>query len=224
MVVSALVHRERPASGEAAGLLVLHHGRGADEHDLLELADVLDPDRRLHVVTPRGPLQLPGWPGNHWYVVPRVGYPDPDTFRAAYAKLAEFHDELWQRTGIAPERTVLGGFSMGSVISYALGLAGDRPSPAGILAFSGFIPTVDGWQPNLADRSGLRAFIAHGRRDPIMEVGFGRRARDLLADGGLDVTYHESDAAHHIDPEHVPAAVEWLSQVVTAAVGERDPR
>ncbi len=224
MVVSALVHRERPASGEAAGLLVLHHGRGADEHDLLELADVLDPDRRLHVVTPRGPLQLPGWPGNHWYVVPRVGYPDPDTFRAAYAKLAEVHDELWQRTGIAPERTVLGGFSMGSVISYALGLAGDRPSPAGILAFSGFIPTVDGWQPNLADRSGLRAFIAHGRRDPIMEVGFGRRARDLLADGGLDVTYHESDAAHHIDPEHVPAAVEWLSQVVTAAVGERDPR
>jgi phospholipase/carboxylesterase len=222
MVVSALVHRERPPSGEAAGLLVLHHGRGADEHDLLELADVLDPDRRLHVVTPRGPLQLPGWPGNHWYVVPRVGYPDPDTFHAAYAKLAGFHDELWQRTGIAPERTVLGGFSMGSVMSYALGLAGDRPAPAGILAFSGFIPTVEGWQPNLADRSGLRAFIAHGRRDPIMEVGFGRRARDLLADGGLDVTYHESDAAHHIDPEHVPAAVGWLSEVVTASVGERD--
>ena len=75
-----LVFRERPADGEPAGLLVLHHGRGADEHDLLGLADVLDPERRLHVVTPRAPLQLPGWPGNHWYVVPRVGYPDPDTF------------------------------------------------------------------------------------------------------------------------------------------------
>ena len=43
--MSALVYRERPAAGEPAGLLVLHHGRGADEHDLLGLADVLDPER-----------------------------------------------------------------------------------------------------------------------------------------------------------------------------------
>jgi phospholipase/carboxylesterase len=221
--MSALVYRERPATGEAAGLMVLHHGRGADEHDLLGLADVLDPQRRLHVVTPRAPLQLPGWPGNHWYVVRRVGYPDPDTFHASYAELAAFHDELWQRTGIAPERTVLGGFSMGSVMSYSLGLAGERPAPAGILAFSGFTPTVDGWQPSLADRAGLRTFIAHGRRDPVIEVDFGRRARDLLVAGGLDVTYHESDAAHHIDPEHVPAAVDWVSEVIAAAtVGDRD--
>ena len=83
--MSELFHRERPAAGRPAGLLVLHHGRGTDEHDLLPLADVLDPERRLHVVTPRGPLQLPGWAGYHWYVVPRVGYPDPDTFHAAYA-------------------------------------------------------------------------------------------------------------------------------------------
>ena len=78
-----------PPPASPSGLLVLHHGRGADEHDLLGLADVLDPERRLHVVTPRAPLQLPGWPGNHWYVVPRVGYPDHDTFHAAYAALAE---------------------------------------------------------------------------------------------------------------------------------------
>ena len=99
-VTSGLVYRERPAAGEAAGLLVLHHGRGADEHDLLGLADVLDPERRLHVVTPGAPLTIPGWPGKHWYVVPRVGYPDPDTFCAAIAQLAAFHDELWERTGI----------------------------------------------------------------------------------------------------------------------------
>ena len=150
--MSGLVHRERPAEGQAAGLLVLHHGRGTDEHDLLGLADVLDPERRLHVVTPRGPLSLPGWPGHHWYVVPRVGFPDPDTFRAAYAALAAFHDELWDRTGLGPEKTVLGGFSMGSVMSYALGLGPDRPAPAGILAFSGFVPTVEGWEPDLAGR------------------------------------------------------------------------
>jgi phospholipase/carboxylesterase len=209
--MSGLIHRERPADGDPAGLLVLHHGRGADEHDLLSLADVLDPQRRLHVATPRGPLQLPGWPGHHWYVVPRVGYPDHQTFHTAFGALAAFHDELWERTGVAPERTVLGGFSMGSVMSYALGLSGQRPAPAGILAFSGFVPIVDGWEPDLASRNGLRAFIAHGRRDPVMEVGFARRARELLEAGGLEVEYHESDAAHHIDPAHVPPAVAWLA-------------
>jgi phospholipase/carboxylesterase len=215
--VSALIHRERPADGDPAGLLVLHHGRGAHEHDLLGLADVLDPRRRLHVVTPRASLTIPGWPGNHWYVVPRVGYPDPGTFRAAYAKLAAFHDELWERTGIAPERTVFGGFSMGSVMSYALGLAGDRPVPAGILAFSGFIPTVPGWEPDLGSRPDLPVFIAHGRRDPVMEVGFAQRAQALLEAGGLPVEYHESDAGHTIDPAHLPRAADWLG-VAAASV------
>jgi phospholipase/carboxylesterase len=213
--VSALVHRERPADGDPAGLLILHHGRGADEHDLLGLGDVLDPQRRLHVVTPRAPLTIGGWPGYHWYVVPRVGYPDPETFRAAYGQLAAFHDEVWNRTGIAPERTVFGGFSMGSVMSYSLGLGGDRAAPAGILAFSGFVPTVEGWEPDLASRPGLPVFIAHGRRDPVMEVGFARRARSLLEAGGLPVEYHESDAAHHIDPAHVPAATRWLASALT---------
>jgi phospholipase/carboxylesterase len=212
-----LTYRERPADGDAVGLLILHHGRGADEHDLLGLADVLDPQRRLHVVTPRGPLTIPGWPGHHWYVVPRVGYPDPDTFHSAYQKLAAFHDELWERTGIAPAATVLGGFSMGSVMSYSLGLAGDRPAPGGILAFSGFIPTVDGWQPDLASRPDLPVFISHGRRDPIMDVNLARRARALLEAGALPVEYHESDAAHEIDPAHIAAAVAWLASVTGSA-------
>jgi len=208
--LTQLTFRERPAAGQAEGLVVLHHGRGADEHDLLSLADVLDPERRLHVVTPRAPLQLPGWPGYHWYVVPRVGYPDQDTFQAAYDALAALHDDLWERTGTGPGRTVFGGFSMGSVMSYSLGLGPERPAPAGILAFSGFVPTVDGWQPELAGRERTRAFIAHGRSDPIMDVAFARRARELIEAGGLPVEYHESDAGHHIDPAHVPAAIAWL--------------
>ena len=207
-----LVYRERPADGDAAGLLVLHHGRGADEQDLLGLADALDPQRRLHVVTPRAPLTIGG--GYHWYVVPRVGYPDPETFAAAYAKLAAFHDELWERTGVAPERTVFGGFSMGSVMSYSLGLGAGRPAPAGILAFSGFVPTVEGWAPDFAGRPRTRAFIAHGRNDPIMAVDFARRARELLEGAGFDVSYHESDAAHFIDQGDVPAAVRWLADAL----------
>jgi phospholipase/carboxylesterase len=217
--MSALAFRERPVAnhgpdGESAGLLVLHHGRGADERDLLGLADLLDPERRLHAVTPRAPLELPGLPGFHWYVVPRVGYPDPGTFAAAYEQLAALHDDLWCRTGIGPERTVLGGFSMGAVMSYALGLSARRPAPAGILAFSGFIPTVDGWEPSTADRAGMRAFIAHGRRDPVIGVEFARRARELLSDAGLEVSYHEHDGGHQIAGEDIDAASRWLERTL----------
>ncbi len=208
--MSALVFRERPAAGEPSGLLVLHHGRGADEHDLLALADLLDPRRRLHVVTPRAPLQLPGWPGNHWYVVPRVGYPEPESFHAAYELLSELHDELWRRTGVAPARTVLGGFSMGAVMSYALGLGSDRPAPAGILAMSGFIPTVERWRPRFDDRLELGASITHGRDDPVIDVEFARAAREQLLAAGLAVDYHEFDGGHQVNPMRLPAARRWL--------------
>ena len=212
--MAALAYLERPAAAAPAGLLILHHGRGTEEGDLLGLADALDPERRLRVVTPRAPLSLSGSPGYHWYLVPRVGYPDPETFHAARAALSELHDELWEETGVGPERTVLGGFSMGSVMSYAMALSAERPPVAGILAFSGFVPIAEGWEPSLADRQATRAFIAHGRRDPIMEVGFAQRARDLLEAGGLAVTYRESDIGHQIDPSHLADATEWLRQVL----------
>jgi phospholipase/carboxylesterase len=205
---------QRPAAGDPHGLLVLHHGRGSDEQDLMGLAGAFDPGRRLHVVAPRAPLSLPGSPGYHWYLVPRVGYPDPDSFRAAFAELAAFHDQLWQRTGIGPDRTVLGGFSMGTVMSYALGLGADRPAPVGILALSGFIPTVDGWQPSLEDRSATSVLIAHGRNDPVIPVTFARRARELLQGAGLNVDYRESDAAHFVDPDDLPRTTAWLGTVL----------
>jgi phospholipase/carboxylesterase len=189
---------------------VLHHGRGTDERDLLGLADGLDPRGRLQVVTPRAPLVVEGSPGYHWYLVPRVGYPDHDTFEAARGALAELHDGLWEQTGIEPSRTVFGGFSMGAVTRYAMALSGDRPPVAGILAFSGFVPTVEDWQPGFDDRQGTRAFIAHGRRDPIMEIDFAHRAHELLEAGGLDVEYHESGLGHQIDPAHLAAASGWL--------------
>jgi phospholipase/carboxylesterase len=218
--VSSLVLLERPAEGTPSGLLVLHHGRGTDEHDLLPLGDALDPERRLHIVSPRAPLTLPGWSGYHWYVAPRVGHPDPDSFAAAYRALADLHNELWRRTGLGPEETILGGFSMGSVMSYALGLGTDRPAPAGILAFSGFVPTVAGWQPDLGTRDQLRAFIAHGRQDPVIDVAFARRARDLLSGAGLAVDYHESDVAHQLDLAHIPLARRWLDRLLEPSAPE----
>jgi phospholipase/carboxylesterase len=179
--------------------------------NLISLADELDPQRRLHVVAPRAPLTL-GGPGYHWYVVPRVGYPDPETFFAAKRQLAEFHDQTWRRLGLTPAQTVLGGFSMGSVMSYALALDAERPAPAGILAFSGFIPIVDAWRPDLARPT--RAFISHGRSDPIMKVSFARTAYELLGGSGLNAEYHESDHGHWIEPTDVGRASEWLDETL----------
>lgn len=203
---------------------MLHHGRGTDERDLLGLADLLDPERRLRVVTPRAPLTLPGSPGYHWYLVPRVGYPDPETFTAAREALGELHDRLWQETGVDPRQTVLGGFSMGAVMSYAMALSGDRPPVAGILAFSGFVPTVDGWTPSFGDRSGTRAFISHGSRDPVIGIEFGRRARMLLEEGGLAVEYYESELGHQIEPAHLTAARSWLEETLPRGASEPRPR
>jgi phospholipase/carboxylesterase len=69
---------------------------------------------------------------------------------------------------------------------------------------------VEGWSPSLADRRQLRVFVAHGRADPVIPVELARRARTLLEEGGLAVEYHESDAAHQIDPTQLAAASGWL--------------
>jgi phospholipase/carboxylesterase len=214
MSTPPLVTVERPAAGAPEGLLVLHHGRGTDESDLIGLADVLDPEARLRAVSARGPLTVPGWPGFHWYLVPRVGYPDRPTFDASRAALAELHDRLWEETGVGPERTVLAGFSMGAVMSHAMGWSAERPAVAGVLAFSGFVPNVSGWRPSLEDRGSTRAFVAHGTRDPVIEVGLGRAAREALVAGGIEVTYEETDAVHTIDPAVLPAAAGWLAATV----------
>jgi phospholipase/carboxylesterase len=207
--LDALAYRVREPAGEPAGLLVLHHGRATDEHDLFPLLDALDPERRLLGVTPRGPLSLPPG-GAHWYVVPRVGYPDPGTFDATYATLSAWHDALAAKTGIPPERTVVGGFSQGTVMSYALGLGADRPRPAGILALSGFIPTVPGWEPDL-DRPLPRIAIGHGSVDPVISVDFARQARDRLESAGADLLYREYPLPHTIDPSFLrDDLVPWL--------------
>jgi phospholipase/carboxylesterase len=214
-----LDHLIREAEGDPQGALILNHGRGTTEHDLYGLLDELDPGRRLVGVTPGAPLTNVPPGGRHWYVVPRVGYPDPDTFGASYALLTSFLDDFLEARGIAWDRAVIGGFSMGAVMSYAVGLGPGRPSPAGIVALSGFVPTVEGWKPELASRSGLPVVIRHGSSDPVIDVGFARRARALLTDGGLDVDYLETHAGHSLPPEVLPGLREFVDGVTRDAAG-----
>jgi phospholipase/carboxylesterase len=147
-------------------------------------------------------------------VVPRVGYPDPETFHRSYELLTGFLDETLEARGIGWDRAVIGGFSMGTVMSYAVGLGEGRPSPAGILALSGFLPTVEGWHPELEGRERLPVLIHHGTQDPVMEVGFGRAANETLKRGGLDVTYIETDAGHWVPPELLERFEEFVARVL----------
>jgi phospholipase/carboxylesterase len=209
-----LTYLERPARGEADGLLILHHGRGEDEHQLLDLAEALDRVHRLHVVLPRAPLTLAGEEGHHWFVVQEVGQPERESFSSSYSALISFHDSTWERTGIAPARTVIAGYSMGAAMSYATGLGEGRPRPAGLMAFSGPIPTVAGWEPDLPSRAGMPVLITHGRTDHAVRVEFAHRARSLLSDAGLQVTYYEAGGGHAIDERTIGEAIRWLGEVL----------
>jgi len=203
----------RPAGGEPTAALVLLHGRGADERDLLPLLDALDPGRRFLGITPRAPLALPPG-GRHWYVVGELGYPDPETFLPACRAAGEWLDSLPAATGIPLERTMLGGFSQGCVMSWALGLGAGRPRPAGIIALSGFMPSADGFELDLAGLDGYPVAIGHGSFDPVIGVEWGRQAHERMLAAGADVIYQESPMGHTIDPAFVTRLASWLGDLV----------
>ncbi|MFL5838745.1 MAG: alpha/beta hydrolase [Solirubrobacteraceae bacterium] len=207
-----MIHGSRPAAREPAdGTLVLLHGRATDEHDLLPVIDALDPERRLDGLTPRGPFTLPPG-GYHWYgPVVRVGFPNKETFEQSFALLSE-----WLDATVDLERTVLGGFSQGSVMAYALGLGAGRPAPAGVLAMSGFIPVVEGFELDLEGRRALPVAIAHGTHDPVITVQYGHEARDRLTAAGLDVLYRESPIGHGVDPRGIDELRAWLARTLPA--------
>jgi phospholipase/carboxylesterase len=211
----ALDARIRPAAGEPEGALVLFHGRGADENDLFPLLDTLDPQRRLVGATPRGPLTLPPG-GRHWYVLGGFPTPEPTTFHASYEAAGEWLGPFLEEHGLGAERLVVGGFSQGAVMSYSLGLGQGRPRPAAITAFSGFVPEVPGFALDLSPPLPPVA-IGHGTHDPVIEVEWGRRARQLLEQAGAQVLYRETPMFHQIDADFVGEVSRWLTGVLAEA-------
>jgi phospholipase/carboxylesterase len=189
------------------------HGRGADEHDLAPLLQALDPDGDLLGFLPRGPLALPPG-GRHWYVLREVGSPDRETFLHTFALLSDWLDGVLAENEVTPDRLVVGGFSQGAVMAYSLGLGAGRPQPAGILAFSGFIPRVDGFELDLDGRTGLPVSISHGSLDPIISVEFAREARTRLEAAGLAVRYREDPVPHTIAPGALAQAKEVFGEAL----------
>jgi phospholipase/carboxylesterase len=207
-------HQVRAAAGDPAGALVLFHGRGADEHDLFPLLDFLDPDRCLLGVTPRGPFSLPPG-GAHWYKLEEVGFPDRETFQATYEEVGSWLDGFLEEHGLTHDKAVLGGFSQGAVMALTFGLGSGRPRPAALIALSGFIPTVDGFELDLSEVPPVA--IGHGTFDPIIPVEFSRQARKLLEEAGASVLYREYPLPHAIDPAFLTELRGWLARAAAAA-------
>ena len=161
-------------------------------------------------MTPGAPLTNVPPGGRHWYVIREVGHPDEETFVDSLDSLCRFLDDELRHRGIPWEKTVIGGFSQGAVVSCAVALGMGRPRAAGLLMMSGFYPMVRGWRMDPGAKRGMPAYVTHGSYDPVIPVGFGRKARDLLEEGGLAVTYRETRMQHGIDHAVIPEIRDWV--------------
>ena len=99
-------------------------------------------------------------------------------------------------------------------MSYAIALGAGQPRPLGVLAFSGFLPSVEGFDLALADRAGLPVSISHGTLDPVIPLTFGRDARDRLTAAGLAVRYREDPVGHTIAPGALAQAKTVLEEAL----------
>jgi phospholipase/carboxylesterase len=100
-------------------------------------------------------------------------------------------------------------------MTYALGLAAGRPRPAALIALSGFMPTVPGFELDLA-RPLPPVAIGHGTYDPVIGVDWGRQARAALEGAGAEVVYRESPMPHTIDPSFLEGLRPWLAEALGA--------
>ena len=99
-------------------------------------------------------------------------------------------------------------------MSWALGLGADRPRPAGIIAMSGFMPTVEGFELGFDGLEGFPVAISHGTLDSVIGVEWGRQARDRMITAGAEVTYYESPVPHTLDPAFIPQMERWLGEAI----------
>jgi phospholipase/carboxylesterase len=211
-VSTTLFHRVLPPGNPGLSehpTLILLHGRGANEEDLIGLLPVLD--SRLLVLSVRAPFPFSS--GYTWYDIGTIGAPEPAMFKDAYDMLSRFVDDALAGYPIDREKVFLFGFSMGAVMSFALSLT--RPDLfRGVVAHSGYVPEethlVYRWQ-NLTER---QFFIAHGIHDPVIAVDFARRAEQLFKGSDAHCTVREYPIAHQISDESIGDIAHWLDRLL----------
>lgn len=209
-----LVHRSIPPRlpSDRPPLLLLLHGIGADEEDLLPLATSLDP--RFQVVSVRAP-HLAEPMGYRWYAIDWTAAPprgDPAEIAASRDLLARFVEEAPAAFGTDPARAFLLGFSQGAILSLALLLS--RPELIrGVVAHSGRLARLPGPEPTPAALARAEVLLLHGAADDVVPAALGRKAQEVLSPLlGPRLELREIPGlGHGISPESLALAAAWLS-------------
>ena len=198
----SFAHRFVPGRAGARTLLLLH-GTGGDEDDLLPLGRALDHDAAL--LSPRGKVLEHGMP--RFFRRLAEGVFDEEDLRLRARELAEFVVEAAEAYELDPRRLAAVGFSNGANIAAAVLLL--HPDALGAAAlFSPMVPLDPGPRPDL---SAVRVWIGAGRLDPIAPPQQVRALEALLIECRAAVAIHWTDGGHGITPDEVDAARSWLA-------------
>jgi phospholipase/carboxylesterase len=185
---------------EQSPILIMLHGRGSDEMDLFGLAHDLDP--RLEVFSIRAPHRFP-WGGFTWFELRDDNSVDEGSFRSSLDEIKKFIEQF------SPRKIYLFGFSMGTIVSYALALRHPELI-SGVMAFSGFAPKELMNDYKLQQLQNTPIFIAHGTRDMVITIDRAHKTKELLSASNASVSYHEYDMAHEISHDSLIDASKWL--------------
>jgi len=191
--------------------LILLHGRGSNEEDLLGLAPYLD--ERLLFLSLRAPFDFP-YGGYMWYDSSRIGSPEPTQFKKSHDQITSFIKQLPTAHPVDPKRIFLFGFSMGAIMSFAVGLA-NPGIVRGIIAHSGYLPEVQDPPYYWDAQQKTDYFIAHGTHDPIISISFAHRSKELMERSNALVTYKEYPIAHHVSEESLQDLSAWLTERIS---------
>ncbi len=170
-------------------------------------------DERLLLIAARAPFPFPFGGGYTWYDVGEVGTPEPTMFRESSERLSQFIDDVLARYPVDPTRLFLLGFSMGSVMAYAMALT--RPALyRGVAANSGYIPENTHLTFRWKELAPVEFCVAHGTDDPVIPVAAARHARELLSAAGARLFYREYPMGHQISDQSIADVAAWMAHLL----------
>jgi phospholipase/carboxylesterase len=187
--------------GTSNRTLLLLHGTGGNERDLIPLGRELDPDAAL--LSPRGKVLENGMP--RFFRRLAEGVFDLEDLEKRTNELADFVAAAAQHYGFASTNVVAVGYSNGANIAASLLLLRPEMLSAAIL-FRAMVPLVPDTQPDL---SAVRVWIGAGTNDPIIPMPETKALDKLLRNAGADVTIRYFQAGHELTPADVASSREW---------------